>query len=265
MTEKAKTTKAKKLEVTINKKKYNLDSDNKDLLDVIEEGKSVKNPETGRWEKEDVPFLPIEIVYQLLEGFFTGYNLRSPEMGIGRSFNVTKKKWGSKEEITSEVFLCEKVITLELPDGRTIDGTAKGVATIGQLTVDQTINWLDMRLEARAIKNACKKLGKIFRLTEEDEIEKNTIKQDAGVESVEKIVKEESKKDSSEDLEKQMELVGKIKDLFAEKEKENKPTNKQELLAIATVVKEELGIGDGTPEKDLIKAHYTQKKEEYWF
>ncbi len=147
-------------------KTYTLDSDNKLLLKLLKE---------ARWDKElqkkvDVPYLPIEVIYQLLEQMYPWYGIESPSMEFDKEYSV-KKSYFSKEakkriEKSQEVMLFRKTVTLILNKWeRKLQGTAQWVATINQITVDQMLNGFDMKQEARAIKNACKKLWRVFRFT----------------------------------------------------------------------------------------------------
>jgi hypothetical protein len=82
--------------VRINNVDYSINSSNGPLLKSMEGG-SKKN-EQGKWEKQFFPYIPMNIVYQLMDGLFDSYDIYShPAELTGETF-ILKKYDGSEEE-----------------------------------------------------------------------------------------------------------------------------------------------------------------------
>jgi len=220
----------------IGDKTYTLNSDNKDLLQMLKEVKW--NKETGKME--DVPYMPIETVYQLLEQFFPNYSFVSHPLELEKTFVIKKNKYNKitkkKEESEEEVMLFKKSVTLKLGN-REIDGSSRSVATVSQITVDQMYNGFDMKSESRAIKNAAKKLGRVFRISNDMEelIEKDSITEDLAVTD---IVNTTAKKPVVNDT---SEIINKLKENIRKEYEER--------------------IGDKTPTSEDLKAYGKEIRE----
>lgn len=252
----------KSLKAIVNGKEYTLDSDNRELLSMLEWVK--RNKETKKME--DVPYLPIEIVYQLLEQFFPNYSFESRPMEMEKSFVIKKQKYNystkQKEEIEEEVMLFKKSVLLILPneDGtkRELEWTARTVATIWQITVDQMYNGFDLKTESRWLKNACKKLWRVFRIPNdlEEVIEKESIVNDINVDDVVKTkVKEEAPKEKE---------VSKLEEDITKAFKAkiwDKVPSKEDLQKYGKEIREEMWLtGDGDK---LMKEVYKSLKNFY--
>ncbi len=256
---------------------YWVDSDNKALLDMLVKARRDKE----KSKMVDVPFLPIETIYQLLEQMFPNYEIDTPPMTLDKSFKVNKKKKDRKTkkqvEFVEEVFLFTKCVTLYLwpksdPTTRVLQWEAKWVATIGQITSDQMYNWFNMKQESRAMKNALKKLWKLFRINWdlEDTMEKSGIKDELTHETstssfddllgtVAKWVEPMSNvaKPVVSDFEDKILTTMKTK-LEGKWQIENK-----EYLTIAKEVKDELNIQDWTDDKDIMIRVVKELKQFY--
>lgn len=182
---------------------YTLDSDNKKLLELLKDARY--NKETK--QKESVPYLPIATIYSLLEQFYPNYSFESRPLDIEKTYTVTKQKmnWATKQKETTEeeAILFKKSIKLIIPSNnpseqpRTIEWEARWVASIDMITLDQIYNWYSMKTESRAIKNACKKLGRVFRIPwdREEIMEVDSIKSDLSITDVIKSINSWAKKD----------------------------------------------------------------------
>ena len=227
----------------------------------------------------DVPYLPIETVYQLLEQMYPNYEIDTGAMSMEKSFKISKQKYNyktkKKEDMTEEVTLFTKSVTIYLegacnPEWRILSGEAKWVATIWQITSDQMYNGFAMKQEARAIKNALKKLGRLFRINDdlEDTMEKNGIKEELSNETTVSSFDDllgwgSAPAPAAQTTATKSELEEKV--IKALKAKlEGKPTIAvSEYMAMAWEIKTELKIQDGTDDKDIMVRVVQEFKEFY--
>lgn len=251
---------------------YTASSDNTKLLEMLSK---------ARWDKDqkkmvDVPFLPIETVYTLLEQMYPNYEVDWESMTMEKSFKVNKQKYDystkKKESVTEEVFLFTKKVTIYLEGKnngwRILTWEAKWVATIWQITSDQMYNGFNMKQEARAIKNALKKVGRLFRIndSEEDSMEKNWIKEELGNETTISTFDDflwGDKKTEAKVAPTKTELEDKVIKALKDKLEGKEPIAVSEYMKIAWEIKRELGIQDGTDDKDTMVKVVQEFKEFY--
>lgn len=154
---------------------YDIDSDNKALLKTLPWKKM--DPATKQWVDTNYGYIPIGIIYTLLNGLFDSYSFESlPMVYTGEEYKVSKKvfnpktkTWDPSEE-TVKVY--EKTIKITLnkwSESVSYIGYAQGVASQNILTSDQARNGFAQKLQARARKEALKNVGRIFRLDDEED------------------------------------------------------------------------------------------------
>ena len=265
-------TETTKPQATINGKVYYLDSDNTDLLETLEKVKY--NKDTKNYD--DVPYLSIATIYSLLEQFYPNYSFEAKPLEKEWSYVIKKKKFNyetkQKEEIEEEVILFKKSAVLSLWD-RKIEWDARSVATISQISIDQTYNGFASKCEARALKNICKKLGKVFRIDNdrEENMEKNSIKSDLSITDVVKGIQWVAKTNATEQP--TAEIENKMSDIleadYRALVKERQEANKDTPIAITDIqgmgikLREKHNFKKWEPADEAMKKVYTKLKTEF--
>lgn len=214
------------------------------------EGGSKKN-EQGKWEKQFFAYIPMNVVYQLMDGLFDSYDIYShPAELTGETF-ILKKYDGNQEEAKAFRKTVEIVIR-DWDDTRTVVGYAEGVASIGILSKDNARNGFMRKLSARARKEALANIGQVFRVDDsyEDTMEEDSVKQEATIATAHTAKSEVAGK-SAQDI---------AKEIFKETAKQSldaklqgKEVTKEMVIAALKEIKEEQGIKDGSVEHDILK------------
>lgn len=255
-------------------KEYTLDSDNVWLLEMLKDARYNKDTKKMEW----VPYLPIATVYSLLEQFYPNYSFESKPLEIEKTYTVKKEKRNNatkqRENMEEEVILFKKSVKLTIWN-RSIEWEARWVASIGMITLDQIYNGFSMKQEARAIKNACKKLGKIFRIPNDREevMEKDSIKSDLTITDVVKNISTWNPTpqpvqaeptatqvaEQSNDFEDM--LVKDYKDMIEEWMKDNKDIKIVNLQQIGIKIREKHGFDKQSKENETLMKVFNVMKD----
>ena len=143
-------------------REFGLNSSNEWLLEKLP---------TQRWNREtqkseDIFFLPILTVYELLNGLFPWRSYEEEFLNLGNTYNVQKTKRENKKAVGT---IEDKVETKQMKGTLVINGVRhtgirESVASSNIVTSDDALSWLDSKLSARVLKSICKRLGKVFRV-----------------------------------------------------------------------------------------------------
>ena len=162
-----------KVELHFNKdwKIYFINSDNEDLLEELPELPKVKNRKT--WEDEFQKCLPIQTIYQLLDAFypywyeFVVWDMRE----VGEY--ITTDKWGKEQKLTrkslSWTLIAKTQLNKNYGNQKTIYFYVEWVVSDRVTISDSSNNGFVGKMIARAFKQACAKLGRVFRVSSEEE------------------------------------------------------------------------------------------------
>lgn len=237
--------------VKINWTEYWLNSSNEWLLEILPTKRW--NPQTKT--SEDVHYLPIGRVYELLNGLFYARSYTEDELVTWKEYKVEKKKRkdGKSEVYTDDVEIRKlkgTLIIYRLPGESSIhQAIREWVSSTNIVTNDDSLNWFDSKLSARVLKTLCKRLGKVFHVGAEDEAD------------------ETDKKDLNESLTTEIKVIEKevagwwpttfpeIDKAFAEEIKKIPAGkwNKDDVLIILKKIKKDFKIKSDTPEHKHIK------------
>ena len=153
----------------IGKKEYNLNSNNKDLLEVLPTKRY--NPVT-RQKDIEVWYLPVTTVIELLNWLFDGWSFNEESLTMGKTYMTKWFKDGKAvdNEVETRMLKCSLKVYVPSVD-RVIEHTAirEWVCSTNISTNDDSLNGFDSKLSARVLKSLCKRLGKVFRVGNEDE------------------------------------------------------------------------------------------------
>lgn len=240
--------------VEINGEVYTLDSGNKWLLKQLEGGK--KKDEKGNRVEQRFDYLPMNMVYRLMDGLFQSYDITSHDMvQTWESYVVKKFDYTTKTNVDEDVKVFGKKVSITVKnfDGteRTVVGYGEGVAGIGILSKDNARNGFVRKLTARARKEALANLWQVFRIDAEfdmdTDIEVDAIKDEAKIEWV-----AASSNTGTAPSPTQI-LKDKFTMLLGEKLIGKDPITKAMLIAALKEIKKENDVKDDTIEHQIIK------------
>jgi len=255
---------------------FTLDSDNAIILEplTVEQW----NKDTRKMEKKVYNFLPIETIYKLLEQFYPDYSIEALPVEMETKYIIKKSYYDkvkkAQAESENEVWGCKTALKLTIGD-RVITGNARGAASIWQITIDQMVNGFNQKMEARALKNACKKLGRVFRVAGGDEIdtdmiEKESIQNDATVSDVQKVVEKMptvTKDDPEKDKLQTEMFTAKFVELFDRLLLEKKITKdnikKEDLMAIGTEIRKIMEFEKGSDADKVLRTVYADYRAKF--
>ncbi len=238
--------------VEINGVVYELSSSNKWLLKQLEGGKKKVD---GKWVEQKFDYLPMNMVYRLMDGLFKSYDIISlPTHNNGETFIVKKYDYETKQQTDEEAKVYGKTveITVTLHDGtvRKVVGYAEWVAWIGILSKDNARNGFMRKLTARARKEALANLWQVFRIDAEfdidEEVEVATIKEEASISWV--------SAPATSGVSPTDQITEKFTHALGEKLASKEKVDKKMLIAALKEVKKEYNVQDGTVEHEVIKS-----------
>lgn len=248
---------------------YTIDSSNEWLLKEMEGWKKF-NDQTNKWEDSTYKYLPMNMVYRLMDGLFESYNLNSWDATwTGETYSVEKYDYKTKKTTTEEVRSYRKTVSITVFDfdwrSRTVVWYAEWVAWTSILSKDNARNGFMRKLAARARKEALANLWQVFRVDEwylEDEIEAIGIREESKQTWV--VIEKGTQKaeDSIKSIKDKllMDYMSQLGEMFKNLEDIK---NKDMLLVAMKKIKADNKIVDGSIEHEVIKNMYNSILTEY--
>lgn len=154
-------------EIKIDWKEYNINSNNEALCKALPEI-SKWNPETMAYEKVAYKYLPVNMLYTLLNWLFDSWSFKLTSVQKNWTYTVEKNKKDAKWNMTRiademERLLVQYELSVQDWDRITTHSTfAETIMSKSIIVSDTSLNWSDAKVEARALKRLAKRLWNVF-------------------------------------------------------------------------------------------------------